>query len=80
MLRLAAGGALSGKGVTYMIMITCGGTWAANCVSGLGWIAVVPVIFTSIRNSREIQQPVRVRSQLLSRETLALRCGNRSAD
>lgn len=44
-LGISVGGALSGMGGAYIIMITCGGTWTANCVSGLGWIAVALVIF-----------------------------------
>lgn len=39
------GGALSGLAGAYIGVITAGGTWTANSVSGLGWIAVALVIF-----------------------------------
>ncbi len=44
-LAICFGGALSGLAGAYISVITAGGTWTANSVSGLGWISVALVIF-----------------------------------
>ena len=44
-LAIGFGGAMSGLAGAYISVITAGGTWTANSVSGLGWIAVALVIF-----------------------------------
>jgi ABC-type uncharacterized transport system permease subunit len=44
-LAIGFGGAMSGLAGAYIAVITAGGTWTANSVSGLGWIAVALVIF-----------------------------------
>ncbi len=53
-LHIVFGGGLSGFAGTYIILITCGGTWTHNAIAGQGWIAVALVIFASWKPYRAI--------------------------
>lgn len=46
-IHILLGGGLSGIAGTYIILITCGGSWTHNAIAGQGWIAVALVIFAS---------------------------------
>lgn len=46
-INIVVGGGICGIGGAYTGMITNGGVWIADCVGGLGWIAVALVIFAS---------------------------------
>lgn len=46
-IHILLGGGICGLGGGYISMVTCGGVWTYNCVSGAGWIAVALVIFAS---------------------------------
>ncbi|GHU75542.1 ABC transporter permease [Clostridia bacterium] len=44
-INIMLGGGICALGGAYVAIVTCGGTWIYNCVSGQGWIAVALVIF-----------------------------------
>ncbi|MDR0396442.1 MAG: ABC transporter permease [Oscillospiraceae bacterium] len=44
-LNIMLGGGICALGGAYIAIVTCGGVWIHNCVSGQGWIAVALVIF-----------------------------------
>jgi len=44
-IHIAVGGAICGLGGAYVAVVTCGGVWVYNIISGQGWIAVALVIF-----------------------------------
>ncbi|MDR1262262.1 MAG: ABC transporter permease [Oscillospiraceae bacterium] len=44
-INIMLGGGICALGGAYIAIVTCGGTWIYNCVSGQGWIAVALVIF-----------------------------------
>ncbi|MDR1598985.1 MAG: ABC transporter permease [Oscillospiraceae bacterium] len=44
-INIMFGGGICALGGAYIAIVTCGGVWIHNCVSGQGWIAVALVIF-----------------------------------
>lgn len=53
-LHILFGGGLSGIAGTYIVLVTCGGSWTHNAIAGQGWIAVALVIFASWKPYRAI--------------------------
>ena len=48
------GGGICGIGGMYISMVSQGGVWVYDCVSGYGWLAVALVIFATWDSSRAI--------------------------
>lgn len=53
-LHILFGGGLSGIAGTYIVLVTCGGSWTHNAIAGQGWIAVALVIFAAWKPYRAI--------------------------
>ena len=53
-IHILLGGGLSGIAGTYIVLVTCGGSWTHNAIAGQGWIAVALVIFASWKPYRAI--------------------------
>lgn len=53
-INIVLGGGLSGIAGTYIVLVTCGGSWTHNAIAGQGWIAVALVIFASWKPYRAI--------------------------
>lgn len=53
-LATCIGGGICGLGGLYFVMVTGGGTWAAEAMNGKGWLAVALVIFALWRPLRAV--------------------------